>query len=60
MVGKVLGTVLNADVPTGQKMPDRPKHQKNGDGFKTIFDEALDRVKKEGDEDDPDTDATSD
>lgn len=60
IVGGVLHTVLNADVlTTGQWMPDTSKHQKGGEGFKDIFDEALDRVKKEGDEDDPDTDATS-
>ncbi len=59
MIGKVFNTVLNADVLTGQQMPEQPKHHKGGEGFKDIFDEALDRVKKEGDEDDPDTDATS-
>ena len=59
-VGSVLHSKLNADVlTTGQWMPDTSKHQKGGEGFKELFDEAIDRVKKEGDGNDPDTDATS-
>lgn len=49
IVGEVFHTELNADVLTGQQMPDQPKHQKGGEGFKEVFDEVLGKIKKEGD-----------
>ena len=49
IVGEIFKTILNADVLTGQQiMPDQSKHQKGGDGFKEVFDEALENIKKEG------------
>ena len=49
IVGEVFHTELNADVLTRQQMPDQPNHQKGGEGFKEVFDEALEKIKKEGD-----------
>ena len=47
IVGEIFHTELNANVLTGQQMPDQPKHQKGGDGFKQIFDEACEKIRKE-------------
>ena len=59
IVGEIFHTVLNADVLTGQQMPDQSKHNKGGDGFKEIFDKELDQIKKEGDGGESNADATS-
>ena len=59
MVGEVFKAVLNADVMTRQQMPEQSKHQNSGEGFKEVFDEALEKIKKGGDYNDPDTNATS-